>query len=221
MKKYFLFLALLYLLLILSCSGGGGSSESSSGSGGSGWPPGDYNYLNTYNASSNNGIIVRWETPILVNTNGISGAEDSFRQWGLPFSFVNYNPSEGVTLTIGDPGPGNCAITYSRWYRSNGRMTSAEIILNSDLRRCVNTITHEAGHAIGFRGHTSDGGLMDPAGGNGRITSPVRNMISLLYTLPVGTDITPMLSSLNRSLIKKFEYKRIPDGGGIVTWVDR
>jgi len=220
LRKSFYFLILVPLFLTLSCGGGGGSSSSGGGQG-SGWPNGDYNYLNQYNASLNNGIIIRWETPILVNTNGISGAENSVRQWGVPVSFVNYNPSEGITINIGNPGSGNCGITYSSWYRSNGRMTSADIIINSDLGRCINTITHEAGHAIGIRGHTADGGLMDPAGGNGQITSPVRNMINLLYSLPVGTDITPRLSVINPSLMKRFEYKKIPDGGGIVTWVDR
>jgi hypothetical protein len=215
MKKSTL-LALISLLFTLSCSGGG----SSSGGGVSNWPDGDYNYLNERNASYNNGVIIRWETPILVNTHGISGAENSFREWGLPFSFVSYDPPEGITVNIGDPGSGNCGVTNANWYRSNGRMISATIIIKSDLRGCVNTITHEAGHAIGIRGHTSDGGLMDPAGGNGQITTPVRNMINLLYSLPVGTNITPKLSVINPSLMKRFEYKKVPDGGGIVTWVD-
>ena len=212
---------LLILLFTFSCNNGGssGGGGSSSSGGGSSWPSGDYNYLNTHNASYNSGIIVRWQTPILVNTNGISGAEDSFRQWGLPFTFVTYNPSEGITVTIGDPGAGICGKTFSSYYRSNGRMVSANIIIRSDLQHCVNTITHEACHAIGFFDHTSDGGLMDTAGGNGQITTPVRNMISLLYSLPVGTDITPMLSAKIPSLIPRLEYKKIPDGGGIVTRV--
>jgi hypothetical protein len=36
---------------------------------------------------------------------------------------------------------------------------------------------------------------MGPAGGNGAITSPVSNMINLLYSLSPGTDITSRLSS--------------------------
>ena len=100
MRKIFYFFTLSFLLLALSCGGGGSSSSGGSGSQspGSGWPSGDYNYLNQHNASFNNGIIIRWQTPILVNTNGISGAEDSMRQWGLPFTFVNYNPAEGIIL---------------------------------------------------------------------------------------------------------------------------
>lgn len=218
MKKFLSFMALVLLLFSLSCGSGGGGG-SSSGGGSSNWPSGDYNYLYRYNASLNGGIIIRWQTPILVNTNGIPGAEDSFRQWGLPFSFVNYNPSEGIIVNIGNPGAGYCGLTTGgRYYRSNGRMISANIIIRSNLRNCVNTITHEACHAIGFwNGHTSDRGLMDPAGGNGQITAPVRNMINLLYALPLGTNITPMLSAKRPSLMPKLEYKQIPDGGGIGT----
>jgi hypothetical protein len=221
MKKSILFLALLLLLLTLSC--GGGSSSGGGGSQGSGWPNGDYNYLNQHNASNNAEIIVRWETPILVNTNGISGMENSFRQWGLPFSFVNYNPSEGIIVNIGDPGSGNCGVTNFQWYRSNGRMFSAVITISSNLSsmRCGDTKTHEIGHAIGFLDHTSDGGLMDRSTylSNDQITAPVRNMINLLYALPVGTNITPMLSAKRPSIIPKLEYKRIRDGGEIVTRV--
>jgi hypothetical protein len=215
MRKSFYLFMLAPILLALSCTGGGGSS-SGGGSSGS-----DYGYLNEHNASYNEGIIVRWETPILVNTNGVSGAENAFRQWGVPITFVNYNPSEGITVTIGNPGSGNCGITYSRWYRSNGRMISGEIVINSDLTRCVNTITHEACHAIGYRGHSTDGGLMDSAGGNGQITAAVRNMTTLLYSLPVGTAINQYLSMKKPALLPHLDNKKIPDGGGIVTWVDR
>ena len=59
---------------------------------------GDFGYLYQHNAQFNNGVTIRWQTPIQVNTNGIQGAEDSFRQWGLPFTFVNFNPAEGHCL---------------------------------------------------------------------------------------------------------------------------
>ena len=216
MKKVYYYLSLFIFLVTISCGGG----SSSSGGGGFNWPSGDYQYLNAHNAGINNGIIIRWETPIFVNTNGIPGAEDSFRQWGLPFSFVNADPPEGIVVRIGNLPAGTCGVTESRWFLSNGRMISATITIRADLRGCNNTITHEAGHALGIHVHTADGGLMDLTGGNGQITSPVRNMINLLYAFPVGTDITPQLSGMNPSLLKKFAYKKIPDGG-IVRWVDR
>lgn len=221
LKKAILFLVLMSSLISFSCGGGGSGSGSSAGGSGSTWPSGDYHYLNQRNANYNNGVIIRWETPILVNTHGIAGAENSFRQWGVPVTFVNYDPPEGVTLRIGSLGSGTCGVTYTHWYRSNGRMTSAEITIRSDLRGCVNTVTHEAGHALGIHGHTADGGLMDPAGGNGQITSPIRNMMNLLYSLPVGTNISQRLSVINPAQMKAFDQTRIPDGGGIVTWVDQ
>jgi len=238
MRKSLYFLILVLLLLTLSCgsgsssgggSSGGGSSGGGSSGGGSGqgsnWPSGDYSYLNQHNASYNNGVIIRWQTPILVNTNGISGAEDSFRQWGLPFSFVNYNPSEGIVVSMGNPGAGVCGSTTSQWYSTNGRMVSARIIISQNLHGCTGglsgVITHEACHAIGYRGHSSDGGLMDTTGGNGQITAAVRNMISLLYSLPVGTNIKPVLSAKKPSLLPRLEYKQIPDGGRIVTLVEQ
>lgn len=213
------FFLILLLSACCSCSGGGGGS--SGGSGGqssvSGWPGGDYQYLNQHNARFNNGIIIRWQTPVLVNTNGIPGAEDSFRQWGLPLTFVDYTPAEGITVNMGDPGTGACGVTLFQWFSSNGRIISARITIRPG--GCLNNLvlTHEAAHALGFADHTSDGGLMDPNGGNGQITAPVRNMMNLLYSLPIGTNISSMLSPKLRSPLTRLEYKHIPDGGGMVT----
>ena len=60
----------------------------------------------------------------------------------------------------------------------------------------VDTVTHEVGHCIGFHGETHDGGVMDlTTAGSSEITTPVREMISLLYALPVGHDITSRLAN--------------------------
>ena len=62
-------------------------------------------------------------------------------------------------------------------------------------------MTHEIGHCIGVFRHTTDGGLMDAtAAGSSEITSPIRNMISLLYSLDPGTDIN---SELSRSVAQR------------------
>ena len=45
----------------------------------------------------------------------------------------------------------------------------------------VEVMAHELGHAIGVIGHTQDGGLMDPTGGDHLITVSVRNAIYQLY----------------------------------------
>lgn len=156
-------------------------------------PSGDYQYLYDHNANRLSGHTIRWPSTIPVNTNGLPGAEDATRRWGLPFSF---GASGGITMQWFNSNL-YCGETVTS-YTSSGRIVGARISINRDQRRCTggisNTITHEVGHAIGFFGHTSDGGLMDPAGGNGGITSPVMNMINLLYSLPVGTDINARLS---------------------------
>jgi|GEM_PF-1945558 hypothetical protein len=45
---------------------------------------------------------------------------------------------------------------------------------------------HEMGHVVGFSGHTSDGGVMDPTPRNTIITNTVRTVISGLYSFPPG-----------------------------------
>jgi hypothetical protein len=46
-------------------------------------------------------------------------------------------------------------------------------------------------------------------------------MMNLLYSLPVGTNISQRLSVINPAQLKAFDITRIPDGGGIETWVDQ
>ncbi|HSO72081.1 MAG TPA: hypothetical protein VLR91_05465, partial [Thermodesulfobacteriota bacterium] len=55
-------------------------------------------------------------------------------------------------------------------------------------------------------GHTADGTLMDPDGGNGDITGTLRNFMGLLYSQPPGRDITPFLS-LQRKLVDRGRYQ--------------
>ena len=104
---------------------------------------------------------------------------------------------------------------YNNWtYWSNGKMASCKIRVASDhsLKGCgseADTMTHEIGHCIGFFNHTADGGLMDEtAAGSSEITSPVRNMISLLYSLSPGTNINSKLrspSAKRRSKSNKYD----------------
>jgi hypothetical protein len=63
----------------------------------------------------------------------------------------------------------------------------------------LSTVIHEIGHCIGFLGHTADGGLMDKAAtGSTWPNATTQNMISLLYSLPPGTDISSRLRSYSR-----------------------
>ena len=64
------------------------------------------------------------------------------------------------------------------------------------LGELVKSVSHEVGHCIGFKRHATDGGLMDWDGGvvgSGHLTSSVRKLIKLLYSLPPGTNIEPYL----------------------------
>jgi hypothetical protein len=77
-------------------------------------------------------------------------------------------------------------------YGSDGRITSADIEVVQAIFRgpqCQRTVVHETGHAIGFLAHTADGGLMDPDGGSGEITSEDVTFIQSLYALAPGTFV--------------------------------
>ena len=66
-------------------------------------------------------------------------------------------------------------------FNDDGNMTSADVQVSQAIYRgpqCQRTVTHETAHAIGFLGHTSDGGLMDPDGGNGDITPLVAGVLT-------------------------------------------
>jgi hypothetical protein len=186
-------LIILILVLVLGgCSSGG----SNSGGGGSST---DYRFLYEHNANLLGGYTVRWETnTIKVFTNGLPGAESAVSRWTGPvnFIFVNYPPQDGIVFSVTNSTT-YCGITNT-YYLNNGKITQAVIQISSSQNFCrgglANTLTHETGHALGFFGHTADGGLMDPDGGNGVITASLRNFFNLLYSNPPGWNISSFLS---------------------------
>lgn len=198
----------LYLVLALSSC-----SQDNSSSGGGGSSSGDYQFLYDHNAQNLDGHTVRWDSnTIKVYTGGISGAESVVNRWTGPvnFNFVNGAPSDGVSISY-TSSSSYCGYTNYYYYNS-GRMSRAEIRINSNQFFCrgglENTLTHEMGHALGFFGHTSDGTLMDPDGGNGEMTRQLRDFMDLLYAYPYGTDIKPYLS-----LSKRLTKGRYQPGG--------
>jgi hypothetical protein len=76
--------------------------------------------------------------------------------------------------------------------------------------QCVRTVTHETAHAIGFLGHTTDGGLMDDDGGDGEITPTVTQVLRDLYALPPGTLVSAQTKRLGL---------RRPGGRNVMTFV--
>lgn len=174
----------------------------------------DYGYLRLHNAQFLDNHTIRWPGTIYVNYNGIPNSESEFNRWitvsdgKIAFQFVSYIPDSGINMQMGDTLPGTCGVT-TIFYDSSGVIRSARITLNPIYVFCTSTIAHEAGHAIGFFNHTSDGGLMDPDGGNGLITDPVANMIKALYSLNYGTDIS------NMQLLSKSSLRYSPGSGKI------
>ena len=192
---------MLLSLVLGSCGSGSGGSSSGSG-GGSG---SNYQFLYDHNAFELNGFTVRWaSTNIKVYTAGITGAETAVNRWAGPvsFTFVNSSPGDGITFSWTSSGGNTCGVATTYFYNS-GQISNVQVRISTNQTGCRggldNTLTHEAGHALGFFGHTSDGGLMDPDGGNSNITTPVRNFMTLLYSQPYGWDIRSLLSSKIKS----------------------
>ncbi|MBA4393692.1 MAG: hypothetical protein C0407_09090, partial [Desulfobacca sp.] len=153
------------LALVLSACGSGSSN---SGGGGS---SSDYRFLYDHNANVLNGHTVRWDSnTIKVYTAGISGAEAAINRWAGPvsFTFVGSPPSDGIVFSW--TSSGNFCGVASTYYLNSGKITQSLVAIHTNQNGCQggldNTLTHEAGHALGFFGHTADGGLMDPDGGN-------------------------------------------------------
>jgi hypothetical protein len=199
-----LIIGCLLLATLWSCAGGG----SDSGGGGSN---SDYRFLYDHNAQELDGHTIRWDSnTIKVYTGGIPGAESAVSRWAGPvnFQFVGSPPSDGISFSLAGSSS-FCGVTNT-YYFNSGRVSRAVVTINSNQQFCrgglENTLTHESAHALGFFGHTADGTLMDPDGGNGSITGTLRNFMGLLYSHPYGWDINPFLS-LQRKLTDRSRYQ--------------
>jgi hypothetical protein len=155
-------------------------------------------FLLQHNARFNDGRTVRWpNTPIRVFTNGIA-QQDEVTEWTratggrVTFAFVGSAPGADITFRF-DPGlPSDVCATTTVSFQGSGEIVSSDVRVVQGVFRgpqCQRTIVHETGHAIGFLDHTSDGGLMDPDGGNGVITEQVSTMVRNLYSLSPGTFV--------------------------------
>lgn len=181
---------LLLLLLVSGCKGGGHGGTSTA------TPSVITNaFLFQHNASVNSGVLTRWPAvPVTVDTGPFSNAQAEFNRWrdatGGAVTFIFVGDTAGIKVRLGEADPDICAQTVV-FFTAAGSITRADITLSpiSRTSACVDTIAHEAAHSIGFLGHTSDGGLMDPDGGNGQITGQVADMIRTLYSNPAGTIV--------------------------------
>ncbi len=157
-----------------------------------------FGFLFDHNAQFNGGRTVRWgAVPITVFLgNGVASA-DEVTVWtsetggAVTFSFVGSAAGAGIVFRFRS-GTDICGVT-NVLFTEDGFITSADVQVSRAIYRgpqCVRTVTHESAHAIGFLDHTSDGGLMDPDGGNGEITAPVAQMLRDLYSLAPGTVVS-------------------------------
>jgi hypothetical protein len=169
-------------------------------------PDGDYQYLCNYNrcADASNRPI-RWPSKTINVYGAYTYWASGFNLWKpLGFRF-NHGASGGITLEYSATMPvGTCGSAQRRFY-SNGQLNACRIKINyyypidpgcaPKAGGEAQTVAHELGHCLGIQKHTSDGGLMDSFTGSTTITTPVKNMLSLLYSIPVGTDIGSKLTS--------------------------
>ena len=174
--------------------------------------------LYEFNASQNNGRTVRWPVlPVRVFLGGNVAHADEVSIWtqatngAVSFAFVSNAAAANITFAF-QSATDVCGVTFIE-YDDAGNLTSAETRVSQSIYRgaqCQRTVTHESAHAIGFLGHTSDGGLMDPDGGNGAITALVAGVLTDLYHLAPGTQVS--------AEAKAFGLKR-PGGRNQLTFV--
>jgi len=210
------FLAGIGLLLLTLCACSKSDSESGGGGGSS-----EYRFLYDHNAKELDGHTIRWgSNTVNVYTGGIPGVETAVNRWAGPvnFNFVGAPPSDGITFNWTSSG-NYCGLTNT-FYFTSGRISRAVIYVNENQQLCRggldNTLTHETAHALGFFGHTADGTLMDPDGGNGNITSSLRSFMGLLYSHSPGWDINPYLSLQRKLGASRYQ----PNGTQLLIRVD-
>ncbi|RJX30458.1 MAG: hypothetical protein C4525_12825 [Desulfarculus sp.] len=199
-------LALLAALALAaaSCGGGGGGGGGSGG----GFSTADYQFLYTYNAVLLSGHTIRWANVPIAVSFSVDGTQAAFNRWNSASSGAvsfSFGTSGNITVDWTDSNS-YCGVTFLTW-SSNGRMTSARVLIARNQAGCAggadDTLAHEAGHAIGFIGHDSSG-LMNPFGGQAISTQEARFM-RLLYSLAPGTDINGFLKLQTKQSQSKYD----------------
>ena len=190
---------LTFVLIWVAACGSGATSSGSRSADENDHSVKDYEYLHQHNAVLLNGKTVRWP----LRTVTVSGATSSawrtaIGRWPeVNFIFVDTGGEINLRYDHSDDWCGRADRSFS----STGVIYNCTVRISTSHERngCgveVDTVTHEVGHCIGFHGETHDGGVMDlTAAGSSEITTPVREMISLLYALPAGHDITSELTN--------------------------
>lgn len=144
-----------------------------------------------FNSDPSGGSTVRWEqtTVFVYDPVGIPNLQGILNDW-------NNSLAGKLSLVKGEKGS---LIEFSQ-DNTLPECGVAELVFRGQLIRSVRIVMRcisssivakqELGHAIGFFGHTADGGVMDTGARSERISSDVNLMLRKLYDLSAGTAIS-------------------------------
>jgi len=143
---------------------------------------GDIAYLKKHNAI--NGVTHRLKGPVIKVYDETGLAQPYLNKWGriIGLTFVSGPKGSGLDILI-DNSILNCGLTNAIRGPIKVRTTSC------DSPGIGTILDHEIGHLVGFKGHTTDGGLMDISSPSDLITAPVASMLRLVYSYPDGTPV--------------------------------
>ena len=195
------------------------------------YPKGNYVHLQKLNAFKLARHTIRWKSKTIY----VSGAnKPSWRKainiWkpAVKFKYVKKKPAvgKGIHIVRMKLGASTCGQAFYS-YKANGQFLTCKAATNSRWsaskykKLCgseAGVVTHEGGHCIGLMTHSNaiasaDYGLMDGVAGcswawpNCKIHPKVKNMVSLLYRLPPGTNIKSKLKKGQTSKQDKTDKK--------------
>lgn len=160
--------------------------------------------VKTYNINAvgaeSHGKTMRWVNGnvTVYDSTGFAQLKQAVDAWnaaiGGPVTLViSNNTSSDIRISFDSSisAGGDCGLASPGVNTGTGGDNSIWIDIIKINPSCGSNLTvymHEIGHAIGFFGHTHDGGVMDQ-GGSSQITTEDAAMIHHLYELPVGTLI--------------------------------
>lgn len=150
------------------------------------WPDG---VVEVYDSTNYPGIDV---SQALAQWNTITGGKTTFILSGNTSSPVKIFYDAAAVTAKGTGVWGYAAVYWSNYtiVRADVRILPEGYWYGYYIKPEYCLYLHELGHVVGFSGHTSDGGVMDPTPRNTIITDTVRTVISGLYSFPPGYALT-------------------------------